>query len=168
MFQQCLSSFLQLFHRCFTSVLPVFHQNFTSVSLLFHQCFSSVSPVFNRVSSVFNQCFHGVSSVFLKYYSSVSKVFKKCFISVSKVMEVVCLSLHMEKTTEDKTGLYKIIQYQTKCLFTFKFSKYVKFHFIERLTQLKMYLRHYSKKLSIDQPRSAGLQTIHLNNKQCI
>ena len=63
----------------------------------------------------------------------------------------------LKKTTEDKTGLYKIIQDQTKCLFTFKLSKYVKFHFLERLTQLKMYLRHYSKKLSIDQPRSAGL-----------
>ena len=63
----------------------------------------------------------------------------------------------LKKTTKDKTGLYKIIQDQTKCLLTFNFSKYVKFHFLERLTQLKMYLRHYSKKLSIDQPRSAGL-----------
>ena len=74
----------------------------------------------------------------------------------------------LKKTTEDKTGLYKIIQDQTKCLFTFKLSKYVKFHFLERLTQLKMYLRHYSKKLSIDQPRSAGLYTFHFSNKQCI
>ena len=109
----------------------------------------------------------------LKIKSTPTLNISSCFKLGSLLAQTLTIQDHnnagrLKKTTEDKTGLYKIIQYQTKCLFTFKFSKYVKFHFIERLTQLKMYLRHYNKKLSIDQPRSAGLQTIHLNNKQCI
>ena len=109
----------------------------------------------------------------LKIKSTPTLNISSCFKLGSMLAQSLTIQDHnnsgrLKKTTEDKTGLYKIIQDQTKCLFTFKFSKYVKFHFIERLTQLKMYLRHYSKKLSIDQPRSAGLYTFHFSNKQCI